>query len=261
MSLADLIGYRKPGRAGGELSQLSQLSQGIPAPNPHLTPTQAPPEGLTVAKVASVARHTLPEHAPSHPQPGLLLHIDSKEILSLSSAREGESEGVPPATLATLATLEAAEAGSPPSLAHGEEAEDTQAATPRRLWLVTHGDGRLVSHSFCPPASLLEVRAWYPEALAIEAEPEEDTPEGEPPPDPEAWPPDDRITCRACRHRAGPRCQAARRGEFAQAAPWHEPDPEQPRRCYLFAPLPDDPDQAPGALRWPDLNWQRRQPS
>ncbi len=158
MSLADLIGYRKPGRAGGELSQLSQLSQGIPRP-------------------------ILPHHPP---QPGLLLHIDSKEILSLSCARESESEGIPPATLATLATLEAAEAGSPPSLALLTEAPATQ-APPRRLWLVTHADGRLVSHSFCPPATEAELWAWFPEALAIE--PEEDTPEeDEPPPDPEAWP-------------------------------------------------------------------------
>ena len=39
-----------------------------------------------------------------------------------------------------------------------------------RLWLVRHPDGRLVSHSFCPPASEAEVRAWYPQALTTAAD-------------------------------------------------------------------------------------------
>lgn len=251
MSLADLIAYRRPGRAGGDLSQLSQLSQGLPAQGPHLTPTQAPPEGLAVATVAS----PIPP-APSPPQAGPFFKKESKGILSLSCARERESERLPLATLATLATPQGGEAGSPPRLALVAEVSDTRAAAHRRLWLVIQADGRLVSHSYTPPATEAEVRSWYPEALVIE--PAEDIPEGELLPDREAWPEDDRITCRACRHRAGPRCQAARRGEFAQAAPWHEPDMEQPRRCYLFAPLPDDPNPVPGAERWPDLIWQRR---
>ena len=33
-----------------------------------------------------------------------------------------------------------------------------------RLWLIRHPDGSLASHSFCPPATLPEVRAWYPGA-------------------------------------------------------------------------------------------------
>jgi len=47
---------------------------------------------------------------------------------------------------------------------------------PRRLWLVTHMDGRRVSHSFCPPATLAEVRGWYPTALGIEPEDEPPVP-------------------------------------------------------------------------------------
>lgn len=43
-------------------------------------------------------------------------------------------------------------------------------APPRRLWLIRHQDGRLVSHSFTPPATLAEVRAWYPKTRAIEVE-------------------------------------------------------------------------------------------
>lgn len=43
---------------------------------------------------------------------------------------------------------------------------------PRRLWLLRHADGRLVSHSFCPPATEPQVRAWYPEATI---EPEDET--------------------------------------------------------------------------------------
>ena len=36
--------------------------------------------------------------------------------------------------------------------------------TPHRLWLIRHADGRLISHSFCPPATEAEIRPWYPEA-------------------------------------------------------------------------------------------------
>ena len=50
---------------------------------------------------------------------------------------------------------------------------------PRRLWLVTHLDGRRVSHSFTPGATLTEVSGWYPGAeVDIEDEPE--APEVEP---------------------------------------------------------------------------------
>lgn len=41
---------------------------------------------------------------------------------------------------------------------------------PRRLWLIRHPDGHFESHSFCPPATLTEVRGWYPDALSIEPE-------------------------------------------------------------------------------------------
>ncbi len=41
---------------------------------------------------------------------------------------------------------------------------------PRRLWLIQHADEHWESHSFCPPASLAEVAAWYPDALRVEPE-------------------------------------------------------------------------------------------
>ena len=41
---------------------------------------------------------------------------------------------------------------------------------PIRLWLIHHPDTGWVSHSFCPPASLEQVRAWYPMALTIAPE-------------------------------------------------------------------------------------------
>ncbi len=47
---------------------------------------------------------------------------------------------------------------------------DTEQGIPRRLWLVTHADGRLVSHSFTPPATREDVAAWYADALSVEAE-------------------------------------------------------------------------------------------
>jgi len=79
-----------------------------------------------------------------------------------------------------------------------------------RAWLIRHPDGQLFSHTFTPPATLPEVRAWYPGALGIEPQ-EDDTPEGEEPaPEPpQPGPPDDRITCRQCGHLTGARCQAA----------------------------------------------------
>ena len=42
--------------------------------------------------------------------------------------------------------------------------------TPHRLWLLRHADGRLISHSFTPPATERQVRDWYPQALSIEPE-------------------------------------------------------------------------------------------
>ncbi len=39
-----------------------------------------------------------------------------------------------------------------------------------RLWLIHHADGRLISHSFTPPATEAQVRSWYPNALIIEPE-------------------------------------------------------------------------------------------
>ena len=132
--------------------------------------------------------------------------------------------------------------------------------TPRRRWLIHLPDGWRDS-TFTPPASLAEVRAWYPEAL--EVEPEEDTHEGEEPApdsDLEALP-DDRITCRQCRHLSGARCQAALRGLFQHRARRYEPPPERRHACHAFAPLSDDSDQRPGTARWPGLAWMMRNPT
>lgn len=40
--------------------------------------------------------------------------------------------------------------------------------TPRRIMLIRHADGRVISHSFTPPATRQEVEGWYPEALSVE---------------------------------------------------------------------------------------------
>ena len=76
------------------------------------------------------------------------------------------------------------------------------------------------------------------------------------PPPPAPWlaglPHDDRIQCTACRNLANSgRCLAARR--LPGMASWHEPDGERLHACYQYSPLADDPDQRPGALRWPSL--------
>ena len=74
-----------------------------------------------------------------------------------------------------------------------------------------------------------------------------------------AWfPADDRITCAACTHFTPPGCRACRQGLFSFRARDHQPDPERLHRCFNFRPLEQDPDQRPGAERWPDLGWQRR---
>lgn len=57
--------------------------------------------------------------------------------------------------------------GTAPSPA-GDQAPDT--ATSYR-YLIHHPDGTLASHSFTPPATMAEVRGWYPGALSIEVEP------------------------------------------------------------------------------------------
>ena len=63
------------------------------------------------------------------------------------------------------------QAGSLGSLSSLREQDKSEV---RRLWLIRHQDGRLISHSFCPPASRDEVSGWYPLALSIDPEDEED---------------------------------------------------------------------------------------
>ena len=50
------------------------------------------------------------------------------------------------------------------------QAPAPEVAIPIRLWLIRHGDGRRVSHSFTPPATERQVRAWYPDSLTVEPE-------------------------------------------------------------------------------------------
>lgn len=240
--LAGLVAGKGPGAQPGpirELSHDSQLSRELP-------PEIAPPdrrESRTFAKIASFAEGK----GQKTQETSLLFHNNNKEILSLSCARGNEFGEGPPAKVAIHAKVKTA----PRSLAPALESE------PRRRWLIRLADGWRDS-TFTPPATLLEVRAQYPAALAME--PEEDAPQSqEPAPaaDFEALP-DDRITCRACRHLAGTRCQVAQRGAFSHRARWYEPEPERLRACYLFAPLPHDPDQRAGAARWPSLEWMKR---
>ena len=57
------------------------------------------------------------------------------------------------------------QAGSLGSLSSLREQDKSEV---RRLWLIRHEDGRLISHSFTPPATWREVRGWYPRALSVE---------------------------------------------------------------------------------------------
>ncbi len=241
--LAGLVAGKGPGLPPGpirELSHDSQHSQGLP-------PEIASPdrrEGRTFASFASFAKGK----GQKTQETSLLFHNNNKEILSLSCARGNEFGEGPPAKVAKVAKVDPANGSLAPALESESE--------PRRRWLIRHAGGEVASHSFTPPATLPEVRAWYPAALAIEAE--EDAPK-EPAPAADFEPlPDDRITCRACCHLSGTRCQVAQRGAFSHRARWYEPEPERLRACYLFAPLPHDPDQRAGAARWPSLEWMKR---
>jgi len=52
-----------------------------------------------------------------------------------------------------------------------DPANDPAPTGPSHRWLIRHPDRGLISHSYTPhPASLAEVAAEYPEALAIEPE-------------------------------------------------------------------------------------------
>ena len=62
------------------------------------------------------------------------------------------------------------QAGSLGSLSSLREHDKSEV---RRLWLIRHEDGRLISHSFTPPATWREVRGWYPRALSVEVEDDE----------------------------------------------------------------------------------------
>jgi hypothetical protein len=274
VSIADLIAGKRPGLGvvPRTVATVASVAKGKP-PKHH-------PKPPTVATVASVAVGESTKTTLQEP----IYHNNNKVTLSLSCARERKNAGEATATVATPATHR------PPSLAlseseSGEVATATvatvatvpttgEAAGTPRAWLIRHPDGALWSHTFTPPASLSEVRALHPAALGIEPEAEvaevsdnlSDTPAGERPPEVslkfndthpkpwdtpnQAWPGDDRITCRACRRLTGARCQAAQRGELKQASRDHEPDPTRPRRCVCFAPLPHDPDQRAGAVRW-----------
>lgn len=64
---------------------------------------------------------------------------------------------------------------------------------------------------------------------------------------------DDRRLCPECSHYRVRFCTIAAPGGLVSAARNYEPLPGLLRRCEGFAPLPDDPDQRPGAQRWPGL--------
>lgn len=69
-----------------------------------------------------------------------------------------------------------------------------------------------------------------------------------------AWAEDDRRRCQHCLNlsRTGI-CAAASPGGLVSARRGYEPTHDIPRRCEGYRPCEDDPDQRPGAERWPGL--------
>lgn len=63
---------------------------------------------------------------------------------------------------------------------------------------------------------------------------------------------DDRRTCDQCENLVGHRCHSAKRGEIV-ASRDYAPIPDLLRRCERYVPKANDPDQRPGADRWPGL--------
>ena len=77
---------------------------------------------------------------------------------------------------------------------------------------------------------------------------------------PKPYPPDDRRWCRDCQRLAGGvRCKAPAAGLLI-ASKVYEPVQTMPRRCVAYLPCMDDPDQTPGAARWPVRAVEDRQP-
>ena len=72
--------------------------------------------------------------------------------------------------------------------------------------------------------------------------------------DPGRFASDDRRWCSDCQRLAGGiRCKAPATGLLI-ASRVYEPLQTMPRRCVAYLPCMDDPDQTPGAARWPWLN-------
>lgn len=70
---------------------------------------------------------------------------------------------------------------------------------------------------------------------------------------PERYTQDDRRWCRDCQRLAGGvRCKAPASGLLI-ASMIYEPVQTMPRRCVAYLPGKNDPDQTPGAARWPWL--------
>lgn len=71
--------------------------------------------------------------------------------------------------------------------------------------------------------------------------------------DPERFAHDGRRWCSDCQRLAGGiRCKAPASGLLV-ASRIYEPVQIMPRRCIAYLPGPNDPDQTPGAVRWPWL--------
>lgn len=131
-----------------------------------------------------------------------------------------------------------------PQIDNGRE----DATEPGRHWALHFLDREPLEVIFSDDLTFGEVLAIYPAALA--AVPWQE-PAGTPEPAPEptrtaADGPPVLPTCRQCRKLAG-------NGRCLAAAIRREPVPDIGRRCETFLPLASNPDQRPGAERWPGL--------
>jgi hypothetical protein len=129
----------------------------------------------------------------------------------------------------------------PGSTAAPAEAAELRALIPLAFAGASEADLAEVFATACadPDAALTSFHALAANAADASRAPAEDA--------------DDRRRCIACMNlTAGGACLAARRGERPGNAPRdYHPVLDVPRRCEHYRPKPGEPDQRPGAQRWP----------
>jgi hypothetical protein len=165
------------------------------------------------------------------------------------AANDGRASGEPLAGLAALAfanptepkTAKPAKVGADDTVAAPMTA-DEDAVIRAWLALIEETDPATIAEVIDQCQRDADARDYFTGRAAAE------------PPKPGAFP-DDRRTCTQCVNLRQRACAIAKpeRGALVVANQGYRPDPARLVRCDGYAPLASDPDQRPGAERWPGL--------